>query len=255
MKIALFSDVHANLPALNAFFKRVDQQNIDAIYCLGDLVGYNTWPNEVIQAIKERRIPTIAGNHDFNIARMSTENVTAYKTDTSLNKGSISKAFTNEVLSIENRKYLHTLPMHINLEFQLNESKFNVLLVHGSPNKIDEYLFEENENMLSIMENANADILCFGHTHKPYHKILSTKNDGELKYKHAINTGSVGKPKDNNNKGCYVILDINENASLLDKQSIKVEFIRFNYNIEKAAKAVEESILSNDFAENLRNGY
>ena len=67
MKIALFSDVHANLPALEAFFKDVDSRKPDTIYCLGDLVGYNIWPNEVINAIRKRNIPTIAGNYDFGI--------------------------------------------------------------------------------------------------------------------------------------------------------------------------------------------
>ncbi len=67
MKIALFSDIHANLPALEAFFKDVDERKPDAIICLGDLVGYNIWPNEVINAIKKRSIPTIAGNYDQGI--------------------------------------------------------------------------------------------------------------------------------------------------------------------------------------------
>jgi predicted phosphodiesterase len=61
MRIALFSDIHANLPALQAFFKDVDQRKPDAIYCLGDLVGYNSWPNEVINEIRSRKIPIIAG--------------------------------------------------------------------------------------------------------------------------------------------------------------------------------------------------
>ncbi len=70
MKIALFSDVHANLPALEAFFVDVDSKNIDAMYCLGDLVGYNVWPNEVIEEIRNRKIPTIAGNHDVKVENL-----------------------------------------------------------------------------------------------------------------------------------------------------------------------------------------
>ncbi|MRI01697.1 YfcE family phosphodiesterase [Kriegella sp. EG-1] len=257
MKIALFSDIHANLPALNAFFKSVDRQDIDAIYCLGDLVGYNIWPNEIIEAIKKRNIPTIAGNHDYYISRMSTENLESYKSDISINKGGLSKGLTNELLTKVNRAYLLTLPMKISLEFELKDSNLNILLVHGSPNRIDEYLFEEKEDdsMLNIMNDANTDILCFGHTHKPFHKILKTDKTNNAPYKHAINIGSVGKPKDHNTEGCYVSLTINENASVFDKNSIQVEFIRFKYDIEKAAAAIENSILPNDFAENLRNGY
>src|SRR5690554_4116522 len=73
MKIALFSDIHANLPALEAFFQDVEKRNVDSIYCLGDLVGYNIWPNEVVNEIRKRKIPTIAGNYDFGIGRMSND--------------------------------------------------------------------------------------------------------------------------------------------------------------------------------------
>jgi len=81
MRIALFSDIHANLPALEACLKSIQEQKPDAIYCLGDLVGYNIWPNEVIGEIRKRGIPTIAGNYDFGIGRSSDDCGCAYKTD------------------------------------------------------------------------------------------------------------------------------------------------------------------------------
>lgn len=109
--------------------------------------------------------------------------------------------------------------------------------------------------MLRIMEQADADIMCFGHTHKPYHRILNSGSDDLRHFRHAINIGSVGKPKDNDVRGGYVILTINENSSVLNKDSVLVEFIRFEYDIEKAAKAVEDSPLPNEYAENLRRGY
>jgi putative phosphoesterase len=256
MKIVLFSDIHANLPALEAFFKDVDSRNIDAIYCLGDLVGYNIWANEVVNEIKKRKIPTIAGNYDFGIGRMSNECGCAYKTDHEKDNGNVSISYTNSIMQDAERAYLRTLPAHIKVEFQLNEDKLNLLLVHGSPRKINEYLFEDREekSMLRIMEQADADIMCFGHTHKPYHRVLNSGNDEQNHFRHAINIGSVGKPKDSNPQGGYVILTINNNSSILNKDSIQVEFIRFDYDIEKAAKAVEESLLPNEYADMLRNG-
>ena len=104
------------------------------------------------------------------------------------------------------------------------------------------------------MEQADADIMCFGHTHKPYHRILPTEAGENPHYRHAINIGSVGKPKDGNPKGCYVLLTINSDSSSTDKEKIQIEFIRFDYDIEKAAKAIEESPLPNEFAEMLRHG-
>ena len=252
MKIALFSDIHANLPALEACLADIDKSKPDAIYCLGDLVGYNIWPNEVINTIRKRGIPTIAGNYDFGIGRRSDDCGCAYKTDEEKAMGKISIAYTNEVVKDDQRAYLRTLPAHIRLEFQLNNDKLNVLLVHGSPRKVNEYLFEERDekSMLRIMEGATADILCFGHTHQPYHRIL-TAND---QFYHAVNIGSVGKPKDKDPRGGYVLLHLNENSSVKDKDSVKVEFIRFDYDIEQAAKAVEESPLPNEYADMLRKG-
>jgi predicted phosphodiesterase len=256
MKIALFSDIHANLPALEAFFKDVDSRQPDAIYCLGDLVGYNIWPNEVIREIRKRRIPTIAGNYDFGIGRDIDDCGCAYKTDTEKANGAVSISYTNQIVQDEERKYLRTLPAHIKVEFQLNNDKLNLLLVHGSPRKINEYLFEDREekSLLRIMEDADANIMCFGHTHKPYHRILPGQPEDNPHYRHAINIGSVGKPKDGDSRGGYVMLHINENSRIQDRESIQVEFIRFTYDVEKAAKAVEDSPLPDAYAESLRKG-
>ena len=257
MKIALFSDIHANLPALEAFFKDIEITKPDAIYCLGDLVGYNIWPNEVINAIRKRGIPTIAGNYDFGVGRNSNDCGCAYKTDEDRAMGAESIAFSNSLVGDEERAYLRTLPAHIQLEFQLNLDHLFLLMVHGSPRKINEYLFEDREekSMLRIMESANADVMFFGHTHKPYHRIFEYELEGKQAYRHAINIGSVGKPKDGDIRGCYVLVTLNDSSSKFNKNSISVEFKRFEYDVEKAAKAVEDSILPNPYADMLRRAY
>ncbi|RYF88159.1 MAG: YfcE family phosphodiesterase, partial [Chitinophagaceae bacterium] len=122
--------------------------------------------------------------------------------------------------------------------------------------EINEYLFEDREekSLLRIMQDADADIMCFGHTHKPYHRVLTLREGETARYRHAINIGSVGKPKDGNPQGGYVLLSFNPNASTLHKESLTVEFVRFDYDIEKAAKAVEDSPLPDAYASSLRNG-
>lgn len=246
MKIALLSDIHANLPALEAAFADIEKQNPDAIYCLGDLVGYNTWPNEVVKEIRDRKIATLAGNHDLKV--LNLKSVSAEEL------GGSGKKYAYHIIGQTEKNYLLTLPAHIRLEFQLNDDKLNILLVHGSPRSVDEYVLEDSEEsyVLQLMEEANADILCVGHSHKPYHRIIQTSTGV---FKHIINTGSIGKPKDDNPLGCYVLLELSETSSNIFSDSIKVDFVRFEYDVEKAANAIEQSPLPNEFADRLRNAY
>lgn len=254
MEIALFSDIHANLPALKACLADIDSREPDATYCLGDLVGYNIWPNEVINEIRRRNIPTLAGNYDFGIGRTSDDCGCAYKTDKEKKMGAVSISYTNSIVKDEERKFLRALPSHIRLEYQLNEERFDFLMVHGSPRKINEYLFvdRDEKSLLRIMEQARAHFMFFGHTHKPYHKILKDEHGD---YRHAINIGSVGKPKDGDTRGGYVLISLDENFSLSKPDSFKVEFIRFEYDVEVAAKAVEDSPLPDEYADMLRKAF
>ena len=245
MKIIIFSDIHANLPAFEKALESIYLQKPDAIYCLGDLVGYNIWPNEVIDIIRSRRIATIAGNHDAKVKSLSSAKM-----------DEPGKNYAYKIITEDNKKYLATLPSHLKVEFKLIDSSLTMLLVHGSPNSNDEYLLEDKDEheFLQVFENANADILFFGHSHKPYYRILDSKKESS-RYKYAINTGSVGKPKDGNPQGGYTMITIHENTSALDPQSLKVDFIRFGYDVETAATAIENSPLPNEFAEMLRKAY
>ncbi len=256
MRIALFSDIHANLPALEACLHEIDRLQPDAVYCLGDLVGYNIWPNEVIQEIQKRRIPTLAGNYDYGIGLQSDDCGCAYTSDIEKEMGKISIAYTNSLMLADTRKYLRTLPAHIRHEYHFSEGLLQLLMVHGSPRKVNEYLFEDREEktLLRILEKAQADILCFGHTHKPYHRILESRSGSTPYFRHAINIGSVGKPKDDNPMGCFVLLTMDEFSTPHQKNSIGVEFIRFPYDVERATSAIEASPLPDAYAEMLRHG-
>ena len=253
MKIALFSDIHANLPALEAVLADIDQRQPDQIYCLGDLVGYNTWPNEVIQLIRQRQIPTIAGNYDFGIGQHSDECGCAYKTDTDKANGAVSIAYTNEIVGDEERAYLKGLPFQIAVQFRTGAEALNVLFVHGSPRRINEYLFEDRPeaSLWRIISEARADVMCFGHTHKPFHRQLENpERPGH--FAHAINIGSVGKPKDGDPQACYVLLHLDDGAAPEHPEKVRSEFVRVPYDVEKAAQAVENSPLPNAYAQALR---
>ena len=243
MKIALFSDVHANLPAFEKALESIDQQKPDAIYCLGDLVGYHIFPNEVIREIRKRKIATIAGNHDVKVKKLTEQQL-----------AETGKNYAYGIIGEEEKKYLATLPAHIQVDFELNGEKLKMLLVHGSPTSNNEYLLEDKDEagFIKVFKDAEADILCFGHSHKPYHRILSETVGDTTRYFHAINTGSVGKPKDGNPQGGYVLLHIHKNSGKLYADSLQVQFVRFDYDVELSAKAIENSPFPDEFAEKLR---
>lgn len=265
MKIALFSDIHANLPALEAVLADIDQKRPDAVYCLGDLVGYNVWPNEVIDTLRQRGIPTIAGNYDYGIGRHSDDCGCAYREEEEKAMGKVSISYTNKTVNESQRAYLRTLPTHIRVDFEMEnnadklwqqQTPLSLLLVHGSPRRVNEYLFEDRgeRSLGRVLEAASADILCFGHTHKPFYKIVSADpEDQQTYFRHAINIGSVGKPKDGDPRACYVLLTIGETARPGLRQGIGVEFVRVPYDVERAARAVEESELPSPYADMLRN--
>lgn len=249
MTIALIADIHANLPALEAVLEDIDRRQPDGVYCLGDLVGYNIWPNEVVQTIRKRRIPTIAGNHDLKLTAYTGDG-----TDTSLEN---PKNYAYQIVGKQERNYLLSLPGQLRIRFQHRTESMDILLVHGSPTSVNEYLYEEMEEdfIFKVVEDAGADILCFGHTHKPYHRILNSMKEGRNHFRHAINVGAVGKPKDGDPRACYVLLHFTPYTNTQVAESLTVEFVRVEYDVEKAARAVESSPLPHDLADRLRKAY
>lgn len=221
---------------------------------MGDLVGYAPYPNEVVNEIRRRKISTIAGNYDEGIGLASDNCGCAYKTDTDKSMGAISINYTNSLIGKEERAYLKNLPRHFALDFEFNDEKFRLLLVHGSPRKINEYLFEDRDkkSLQRIMEQAGADMMAFGHTHKPYHRVL--QNEDNTHHRHVINIGSVGKPKDGDNRACYVLLEIKPETTM-KQPDLQVSFVRVAYDFESVAQAIEASPLPNEYADMLRKAY
>lgn len=191
MKIAIISDIHGNVDALSTFLKDVDAEKVDTIICLGDLVGYGPYPNEVISIIRNRHILCIKGNYDSSVV----DNEYSYIRETALN--SFSLPWTVNALTNENRLFLQNLPSTITLNIEGKK----LLFVHGSPDKINEYLLEDADNTLNIMNSIDEDILFCAHTHLPYIKKFGNKL--------YINCGSIGKPKIGRPSITYCLFDIN----------------------------------------------
>src|SRR5688572_8256210 len=135
--VAVISDIHGNLPALRAALARIDELAIERVYCGGDLVGYGPHPNEVCVLIAEREIPTIYGNYDYAIARDLDDCGCAYITPHDRELGQRSVVWTLEHTGRAAKDFMRALPF--DLRFQLGER--DIHLVHGSPRKVNEYLF------------------------------------------------------------------------------------------------------------------
>ena len=236
MSIAILSDIHGNLPALEAVLDDVKRRRPDRVYCLGDLVGYGAFPNEVVARILGEAIPTIMGNYDDGVGFDRDDCGCAYRDPGEQERGQRSLMWTRARTTPEHKQFLQAL--HPNLRFTVDGQR--VLLVHGSPRKMNEYLFEDRplSSFERLAASSGADVIVFGHTHKPYVKRV---NDVWF-----VNAGSVGKPKDGDWRACYALLT-------LDRQD-PVEFVRVEYDVHRITQAIRATDLPEEFAADLERG-
>ena len=136
---AVFSDVHGNLPALEAILADIAHRRLAQTLCLGDLVGYGPFPNEVAALVRDLGVPTLMGNYDQGIGFSTGDCGCVYKTDQQRAEGAASLAWTDGATTEETRAYLRTLEDRFVLETPAGE----LLAVHGSPRRINEYVFED----------------------------------------------------------------------------------------------------------------
>ena len=238
MRLAFFSDVHGNLPALEAILDDIASVGVDARYALGDLVGYAPWPNEVLELLQAEGIASVMGNYDEGTGFDADECGCAYTDPIEKALGDESFAWTKARTVPANKAWLRSLAREI--RFEVDELRF--LLVHGSPRRINEYLYEDKPDatFARIGAAADADVIVCGHTHRPYEKTV-----GAVWF---VNDGSVGKPKDGDPRACWALLDTTARST---------EFRRVRYDVERAARAILASDLPAAFADQLRlaSGY
>ena len=231
---AVFSDVHGNLPALEAILADVEHRRVTHTICLGDLVGYGPSPNEVALLVRDRSIPTLMGNYDQGIGFETGDCGCVYKTDEQRAEGAVSLAWTQEAVTAEVKAYLRTLEDH----FVLQTPGGDILAVHGSPRRINEYLFEDRP--VSAMERMAHEYpyaaVLFGHTHIPYVRPVGGTT--------FVNVGSGGRPKDGDWRVCYALVDPEKLAA----GETFVEFVRVPYDYERLTALLSRTPLITGFA-------
>ena len=234
-RVAIITDIHGNLPALEASLEALDAIGIEAIYCGGDLVGYGPYPNEVCDLIEERGFPTIYGNYDYAIGRDLEDCGCAYVTQHDRELGQQSVAWTLEHTNQHAKDFMRALPF--DLRFELGGQR--VRLVHGSPRKVNEYLFEDKpaRTFERIAAGADCDVLVFGHTHKPW-----IHSYGGVLF---VNCGSIGKPKDGDQRAGFAILELDQGGR------VEASIERVPYDAESVAREVAAAGLPGEYAEKL----
>lgn len=262
-RIALFSDVHANLTALEAVLADIEKAGIGEVYCLGDLVGYGPHPAQVIARIRDAAIPTIKGNYDEGVGERRGECGCYYATEQAKIDGFASYQFTDEALGDADHAWLAGLPGEIRLEHE----GARILLAHGSPRKINEYLLPDRSDgqLARLADAAGADAVCIGHIHIPYHRVLV---GGDGRPVHYVSSGSAGKPKDGDPRACWVELllgdELEVGAAHGDDSAVgrvgasdawlAVAVRRVSYDIESVVAQMLAAGLPHTLAEALRRG-
>ncbi len=246
MKYALISDVHANLPALEAVLADIAARpGIGATYHLGDLVGYAPWPNETVALIEERRIAGVAGNYDSTVATDYRHCGCRYEDPRQEELSHLSYDWTRRHVTEETRRILGGLPFRLDLRPAGGHAAGGtVILVHGAPTLNTIYWTADRPDsfcrkMAGLASAREGDVICFGHTHIPW--------DREVDGIRFVNTGSVGRPKDGDWRAGYVILD-------LEAPRPAVGFVRVPYDLERTMAGIRTSELPDEFAEYLRTG-
>jgi predicted phosphodiesterase len=246
MRYALISDIHSNLPALESVLANVDdRENVDTIYHLGDLGGYAPWPNEVVTLLRERGIQGIAGNYDSTVATDYKHCGCRADSPRAEELSHESYEWTRSHVAPETKRFLGGLPFRMDLRPRGGHtSRPQITLVHGTPTLNTVYWTEERPDSFCLKMARTAglregDLIAFGHTHKPWHRVVEGV--------HFLNTGSVGKPKDGDWRAGYVLVEAGEEIGA-------VEFVRLEYDLEQAVVGIRESELSDEFADQLRAG-
>lgn len=198
MKLGLIADIHANLPALRAVLR--DMPSVDRLVCAGDIVGYNPFPGETVQKVRESIDIVVQGNHD-RLVRSPQKMRGNRMAENGL-------AFAQTHLSDDHMDWLEELP------HQSEIVDGDYLVVHSHPEKIDKYVFPDQFSDLKEF-TAAYDGIILGHTHIQHKEIV----DDTL----IVNPGSVGQPRDGKSTAAYAVLDTQRRTADLRRAHYDVD--------------------------------
>lgn len=235
MKIAIISDVHANLPALKTVLKHARSQGAKTIWNAGDFVGYGAYPDEVVRLLDKPDVLSIIGNYDRKSLKLKS--FSEKKKARMIPEKLFAFQWAYDQLSSSSRKKLLALPG----QRRFKERGWKVLITHGSPASETEHLdpSTSDERLRELAAMTKAKIIICGHSHQPFIRLVD-----ETWF---INPGSVGRSDDGDPRASYALLR-------LKKESLEVTFYRLEYDYEKAASRILKFHLPEEFAQMIREG-
>ena len=235
MKVALIGDVHANLPALEAVLAHAQGRGVQAIWHVGDFVGYGPFPDQVVKRLRREGALSIVGNYDLKALKFKKKDRKWRQSKRPEKWFAFKWAYGN--LSKKSRKYLRSLPQEIRLEV----AGQCVLLTHGSPVSNEEPLTPDTpeERLRELAHLAGADLVICGHSHQAFTRQV----DGVW----FINTGSVGRPDDGDPRAAYAVMH-------LEPDLVEVRHYRVDYDVDRAVAATRDKNLPEAFVQMLLEG-
>ncbi len=236
MKLAFLSDIHGNVPALEAVLADVARFSVDAVYHLGDLVGYNPFPNQVAAKVRDLGLTGVVGNYDLAVAAEVPDPIAVYLNPAISDLAKDIFRWTRSQVTPETRAYLLGLPERLTLKC----NGLELLLTHGSPRHIREYLRPHltDEELQPVLASIPERVLLTGHTHLPMVRQVAGK--------WLINPGSVGFPKDGDYRASWALVTV--------KGGLEVELRRVDYDVRRTAEALLAAGLPPQAAQDLMHG-
>lgn len=240
-RLALFGGIYSNYRALEAAFRDIARRGVGGVYCLGDIGAFGPYPDRAYPLLRESGVQAIQGNYDNSLAEDLPDCQCGYTDPRDNYFARLSYAYTFRNTSEENKAWLRTLPAILRLTVEGHR----VLLCHGSPRKMNEFLWESTtpDHFLSyLLHEAQADIACFTHSGIKWHRSLPDN-------RHAVNVGALGRPEnDGKTNVWYALLTIN-------RSSVDVEFVPIAYDYGALAADMRAEKLPAEFIETILTGW
>jgi predicted phosphodiesterase len=239
-RLAVFGGVYSNHLALDAVLGDLERRGSDLAFCLGDLGGFGPHPDRAVARLRESGIPTLRGNYDDSIGHARDDCACGYSDPEDVRFAQISYDYTLAHTSPSHRAWMRELPEQRRLEL----SGRRVLMCHGSPRRVNEFLWESacsDAFLERLCAEHDADVILCAHTGLPWRRALESG-------RHVINVGAIGRPA-NDGRPCveYATIDLDGDVA--------VSFVTVEYDHEGLAREMEAEVLPDEFIATIRSGW